>query len=165
MQLTRVFVCALLLAGVPLSQAADLEQRVRCREIAFSQATEARDATRFAGFIDPDARFVGNSVAHGVEEVVEAWGVFFASDGPSIKWRPRFVEVLEEGALALSRGPYRVIVADEQGVQVERWGTFNSVWRLQADGRWKVVFDAGSPGVVPPPEEDRELLEANFDCN
>jgi ketosteroid isomerase-like protein len=156
----RGFLCCLLLVGLPMSVAAAVEEQVRCREVGFSQAAEARDTMAFAAFIDPDARFISNSVARGVDAVVTAWSGFFDPAGPSIKWRPRFVEVLESGGLALSRGPYRVLITDEQGGQSEHWGTFNSVWRLQSDGSWKVVFDAGSPGVTPPPEEDRALLEA-----
>jgi ketosteroid isomerase-like protein len=134
---------------------------VRCREIAFSLSAEHGDAKAFTAFIDPDARFVGNSVAHGIEQISEAWKVFFADDGPSIKWRPRFVEVLEDGGLALTRGPYRMISIGEDGNPVERWGTFNSVWRLHDDGEWRVVFDAGSSSSAEPSEEEKALIESN----
>lgn len=161
----RIFRCLLLVAVFPLSATADVATQVRCREIAFSQSAEARDSERFASFLDADARFVGNSVARGVAAVVQAWGVFFAPEGPAIMWRPRFVEVLEDGRLALSRGPYRMLSRDEQGAEVEHWGTFNSVWRLQADGSWKIVFDAGSPSAVPPSDEDRALLVQPTSCD
>ena len=137
---------------------------VRCREIGFSLAAEARDAVQFASFIDPDARFVGSSVLHGSEAIVEAWQVFFSADGPSIKWRPQFVEVLEDGTLALTRGPYRVISTDESGSRKESWGTFNSVWRKQADGEWKVVFDAGNQAAEAPADEVKALLDQESGC-
>jgi len=44
--------------------------------------------------------------------------------------------MLDSGTLALSSGP----VKDPQGNVV---GIFNSIWRLEADGRWRVVFDKG----------------------
>lgn len=137
---------------------------VRCREIGFSLAAEARDSMRFASFVDPDARFVGNSVLHGTEAIVEAWQVFFSADGPSIKWRPQFVEVLEDGTLALTRGPYRVISTDEFGNRKESWGTFNSVWRKQADGSWKVVFDAGNQAAGVPADDVKALLDQESGC-
>ena len=71
---------------------------------------------------------------------------------------------LEDGQLALSRGPFRVTSPDAEGNPTESWGTFNSIWRLQDDGSWKVVFDAGSPAAEPPGEEDRALLEQDDDC-
>ena len=154
----------LLVLAAPFPALADVTDDVRCHEIGFSRAAEANDAERFASFIDDDARFVGNSVLRGPTAITEAWSVFFQDDGPSIRWRPQFVEVLEDGKLALTRGPFRVVAKDEDGNDVERWGTFNSIWRLQNDGTWKVVFDAGSPASAPPADEVRALLNAEDDC-
>jgi ketosteroid isomerase-like protein len=120
---------------------------VRCREIGFSKSVENLNRNLFPTFIDPDARFVGNKVDRSREAIAEAWRVFFADDGPLIKWRPQFVEVLESGDLALTRGPYRIIV-----------------WRLNDDGEWLVVFDAGSFPDETPTDEQRALLDAGDDC-
>ena len=73
------------------------------------------------------------------------------------------VEVLEDGALALSRGPYRYTEKNEDGEEVDYWGTFNSIWRLNDDGEWRVVFDAGSPSAKPPPDEVKALLNDDDD--
>ena len=153
--------CVLAIVASPAF--ADLIDEVRCREIAFSQAAENKDANAFASFIDADARFVGNSVIKGPQAIAEAWASFFAEDGPAIKWRPQFVEVLEDGELALTRGPYRMIARDAEDKQVEGWGTFNSVWRRQKDGSWKVVFDAGNPAGEAPADEIQALLAQDDD--
>ena len=118
----------------------------------------------FRAHIDADARFISARVLRGVEEIAAAWQVFFEEGGPTITWRPQFVEVLEGGKLALSRGPYRVVATDENGDEQESWGTFNSVWRLHEDGQWRVVFDAGSPAAAPPDETTRSLLEETVPC-
>lgn len=138
---------------------ADLEHDVRCREINFSKSAEQRDMAAFRSHIDADARFVGSSVLKGVDSIAEGWAVFFAANGPMIKWRPQFIEVLENGALALSRGPYRMVSTDAEGNALESWGTFNSIWRLNDDGEWRVVFDAGSPAAREPDEEMQALLD------
>ena len=143
---------------------ADVENDVRCREIDFSQSVEMQDVTAFRSFIDTDARFVGSSVQRGAEDIATAWGVFFSDDAPKMKWRPQFVEVLNDGTLALSRGPYRMIVEGEDGALTEYWGTFNSVWRKQEDGVWKVIFDAGNDAAEAPPAETQALLDADVDC-
>lgn len=135
---------------------------VRCREINFSKSAENKDAVAFSTFLDPDARFVGNKVSHGIEEILAAWSSLLSAGGPDIKWRPQFVEVLEDGSLVLTRGPFRVITTDEDGRPVERWGTFNSVWRKGEDGQWRVVFDAGSPAATEPSEAQKKILET--DC-
>ena len=52
-------------------------------------------------------------------------------------WSPDLVQVLETGGLAISSGP--VVAASG-----ESSGRFNSIWRKEADGQWRVVFDKGS---------------------
>jgi ketosteroid isomerase-like protein len=155
----------LALVALAVPALADFEQEVRCREIGFSKSVETQDHELFTSFIDPDARFIGGKVDRGRENIAEAWKVFFGADSPSIKWRPQFIEVLESANLALSRGPYRIVSRDEQGETVEAWGTFNSVWRLTADGEWLVVFDAGSAPDETPTDEQRELIESDAGCD
>jgi ketosteroid isomerase-like protein len=144
---------------------ADLTDDVRCREIGFSKSIESRDMDSFRSFLDDDARFVGDSVRRGPDEITEGWSVYGVDDGPTLKWRPQIVEVLEDGKLALSRGPYKYTQKDEEGKEVDFWGTFNTIWRLQDDGSWKVVFDAGSPAAKPPADEVRAFLDQEDDCD
>lgn len=155
----------LIMATLALPAQADLVDQVRCREIGFSKSVENQDHELFASFIDPDARFVSGKVDRGWEAIVDAWAVFFTNELPSIKWRPQFVEVLESGNLALSRGPYRIIDKDDQGEMTEGWGTFNSVWRRDSEGEWLVVFDAGSFPDETPTDEQRALLESDAGCD
>ena len=162
--------CSTLLLLLSATQASDDEierviRQVRCTEIAFSLAAEARDKQKFASFLDADTRFVGNSVSRGAEAVVDAWSAFFDENGPQLAWRPQFVEVLESGDLALSRGPYRLNAVNDTGENIEQWGTYNSVWRKSADGKWRIIFDAGNAASAPPPNEIRQLLEQpHEDC-
>jgi ketosteroid isomerase-like protein len=144
---------------------ADLVDDVRCREIGFSKSIESRDMELFRSFLDDDARFVGVDVTRGPDEITEGWRTFEPENGPSLKWRPQIVEVLEDGKLALSRGPYRYTQKNEEGEEVDYWGTFNSIWRLQDDGSWKVVFDAGSPAEKPPADDVKALLDQEDDCD
>ena len=143
---------------------ADLAHEVGCREIGFSKSIENRDLEAFKSFIDPDARFISQAPLRGIEAIATSWSAFIPEDGPRIKWRPQFVEVLEDETLALTRGPYRYTTKNEAGEPLVFWGTFNSVWRKQDDGSWRVVFDAGNPAAEPPAEEVRALLDAEDDC-
>lgn len=154
-----LFMIAALVAG-PLSAAGEAAgiEAVRCAEIAFSRSVETRDKNRFAAFLDDDARFVGRTVLRGREEILRGWAVFFGEDGPQLSWRPEFVEVLSDSKLALTRGPYMLTTTDEAGERVQSWGIFNSVWRLDHDGDWKVVFDAGHEGAGEMSDEHRNLL-------
>ena len=160
----RFAMMVLLLGVLATSALADLADEVRCREVGFSMSVEHQDHELFASFIDSDARFVGSKVDRGREAISAAWGVFFEGELPSIKWRPQYIEVLESEDLALSRGPYRIINKNEEGETTEAWGTFNSVWRLSANGEWLVIFDAGSAPDETPSQEQRDLLESDGGC-
>jgi uncharacterized protein (TIGR02246 family) len=117
---------------------AELTRQVLAAEGAFAESMARRDFDRFASHIAEDAIFFGDGrVQRGKAAILAGWRPFF--DGPSapFAWRPETVEVLSSGGLALSTGP--VLAPD--GTRV---GTFNSIWRREADGRWLVVFDKGS---------------------
>lgn len=114
-------------------------EQVRHAELAFAASMAARDLEQFARYLAEEAIFFGPSgPLRGKSAVVEGWRSFF--DGPTapFSWEPETVEVLASGTLALSSGPVR----DPAG---RRIGTFNSVWRREGDGRWRVIFDKGCP--------------------
>jgi ketosteroid isomerase-like protein len=98
-----------------------------------------RDMEAFVSFVDDEAVFFGkDQVLRGIEAIKAGWSPFFEDTVSPFSWRPEVVEVLDSGKLALSSGP----VHDPEGRSI---GTFNSVWRLGTDGRWRVVFDKGCP--------------------
>ena len=141
MRSTVLLSCALggLLAAAPTSAQsnADLARQVFVAESSFARTMAVRRHDAFASFIAPDAIFFGRQGAlRGKAAVVEAWAPFFAGPDAPFAWRPEVVEVLESGTLALTSGP----VLDPTGRQT---GTFNSVWRREPNGQWRVVFDKG----------------------
>ena len=147
----RIFtlgLCLILTGGVAMANevAVDTQQKrtesLRRTELAFAASVRDRDQAAFADFIADDAVFVGSSILRGKAAVVEAWRVFFAPDGPVLDWWPEVVELAEDGHLGLTRGPYELTVESAQQPEVSR-GLFNSVWRLEEDGAWRIVFDAG----------------------
>jgi ketosteroid isomerase-like protein len=118
---------------------AELKEQARQTEIAFAKTMADRNPTAFASFLDAETIFMsGGRVARGATQVAERWKAFFEGAQAPFSWAPETVEVLDSGTLALSSGPVR----DPSG---KRTGTFNSVWRRQADGRWKIVLDNGCP--------------------
>ena len=143
---------------------AELADEVRCREIGFSKSIENKNIETFKTFLDADARFISDRPRRGIEEIAAGWSVFAAEDGPSIRWRPMYVEVLEDGALALSRGVYEFVAIAEDGTETRSYGSFNSTWRLNEDGVWRVVFDAGDPWARPASEDELALLDQPDEC-
>jgi ketosteroid isomerase-like protein len=125
------------------SREARVEQ-VRQSEIAFAATVAARDKMRFAAMIAEDAVFVGSTGAiRGRDAIVAAWAPFFEPSAPEFEWHPEIVELTEDGSLGLTRGPWTIRGKDAEGKPVEQTGVFNSVWRRQPGGDWRVTFDAG----------------------
>jgi ketosteroid isomerase-like protein len=118
---------------------ATLATQVRETEHAFAKTMADRDHMAFVSFLSDEAVFMGDGTAlRGKQAVATGWKRLYEGPGAPFSWEPEVVEVLDSGTLALSSGPVR----DPQGKRV---GTFNSIWRRDASGAWKVVFDKGCP--------------------
>ena len=144
MRTIAAFGLVLTLAGAsPLGSQSNqsLADQVRDAETAFATTMARRDLDGFASHVAVDAVFFGNNqVLRGRDTVVAGWKPFFEGARAPFSWAPESVEVLASGTLAFSSGSVR----DAEGRQT---ATFNSVWRRDADGRWRVVFDKGCPCV------------------
>ena len=117
---------------------AELKKQVADTERAFAATMKARDHAAFTSFLSEEAVFFSGpgSVLRGREAVSTAWKKYYDGHQPPFSWEPEEVEVVESGTLAYSGGP----VYDASGKKI---GRFNSIWRLEAPGRWKIVFDRG----------------------
>lgn len=135
-------IATLLCACRPVTRQSDLaslRQQVTETELAFARSMADRDHAAFTSFLSDEAVFFsGDSAVRGKAAVAEEWQPFFKGATPPFSWKPDQVQLLESGDLALSTGP----VLDPQGKVV---GRFNSIWRREASGKWRIVFDKGSP--------------------
>ncbi|MCM3881341.1 MAG: nuclear transport factor 2 family protein [Vicinamibacterales bacterium] len=117
-------------------------QRVADAERSFAATMATRDAKAFAAHISEEAIFMGAAdaprVLRGRAAIVEGWRQYFDGPAAPFSWEPDIVEVTDSGSMALTSGP----VHDPAGKLV---GRFNSIWRLEPDGRWRVLFDRGAP--------------------
>ena len=106
-------------------------------ERAFAQTLAERDLAAFAGFLSDEAVFLSDAgPMRGSGEILAVWAAFFEGKDAPFSWEPDVVEVLDSGTLALSSGPVR----DPEG---KITGTFSSIWRRDADGTWRIIFDKG----------------------
>ena len=128
--------CATALA--PLTRGEAAREQVAATERAFAKTMADRDLKAFGGFLSDDSVFFsGPKPLHGKQAVIGFWSRFYSGPQAPFSWEPRVIEVLESGALALSSGP----VWDAQGKLI---ACFSSIWRQEAPGVWKIVFDRGS---------------------
>jgi ketosteroid isomerase-like protein len=97
-----------------------------------------RDFSGFKSFLSDDTIFFsGPTPLRGKQMVADAWQRFYDKPEAPFSWRPEQVQVLESGDLALSTGP----VHDSKG---KLFATFTSIWRREAPGQWRIVFDKGN---------------------
>ena len=134
--------CAALLAGCVMSPtqpgATELHPQVADTERAFAKTMADRDHAAFATFLSAETVFfTGPKPLHGRRQVADGWKRFYESAAAPFSWEPDQVEVLESGTLALSSGPVR----DPSGKLI---ATFTSIWRLEAPGIWRIIFDKGN---------------------
>ncbi len=117
----------------------DPTAQVRAAETAFAKSMADRDHTAFTALLAEDTVFWGGKgVLRGKAAVAADWKRFFNGGAAPFSWSPADVEVLTSGDLGFTSGP----VLDPKGTRI---GTFNSVWKRQPDGAWKIVFDKGCP--------------------
>lgn len=120
--------------SVDLAQA---QAQVEATERAFAQTMAQRDHAAFSRFLSDEAVFFGTTPPlRGKAQVAAHWARYFTAPQAPFSWEPDEVEVLASGTLAHSSGPVR----DANGKLIAR---FHSVWRQEAPGVWRIVFDRG----------------------
>ena len=146
------FAClSLLMAGTSAAGEAMLEQlrqQVEDTERAFAQTMAERDHDAFMAFLSEETVFFsGDMPLRGKQQVSDTWKPYFDGPDAPFSWEPELVVVLDSGTLALSSGPVR----NPSG---QRVATFNSIWRLEPSGQWRIVFDKGSRDCPDPAAAD-----------
>jgi ketosteroid isomerase-like protein len=58
-----------------------------------------------------------------------------------VNWAPDFVDVSPDGNMAWTYGKYTWETKDSSGKAIEYKGVFHTVWKRQAGGEWKYVWD------------------------
>lgn len=125
-------------ATPPRTNLDEARAQVFATERAFARTMADRDHAAFTSFLSDDAVFFsGPEPRRGKQDVADWWKRFYDKPQAPFSWEPEKVEVLSSGTLALSSGP----VHDPSGKLI---ATFTSIWRLEAPGVWRIVFDKGN---------------------
>lgn len=125
--------------AAPITDRTSAEQQVADTERAFARTMAERDHAAFTRFLSDEAVFFsGTTPLRGKGAVAAHWKRFYEQPAAPFSWAPDHVEALDSGTLALSTGP----VLDPAGRCI---GRFTSIWRQEAPGVWRIVFDQGGP--------------------
>lgn len=134
-----LFSLIMLFASVAHAQDYDeLVAEVAAVENAFAKTMADRDFEAFKSFLAPDTVFWGGEGPNrGSDEVAARWQGFFQGADAPFSWKSETVMVNPGGKIAFSTGP----VISRDGVT---YAYFNSVWRKNDAGEWKIIFDKGT---------------------
>ncbi len=126
-------------------------------------AQESKRDSPLASLVATERTFARTSVEKGVRE---AFLEFLADDGivfrphpvvyreavknaplqnpkaATLDWEPIYADVSAAGDLGYTTGPF-TLVDNSPEKRPDQYGYFFSIWKKQADGRWKVVLDLG----------------------
>jgi len=133
----------LLLVGVPSpAQAPALEPVLRA-ELAFARLADDKGIRRaFNVWLREDAKVFTPRMTDAKAQYGPEPG-----DPGHLVWYPEAMGLSASGDLAWSSGPWTYAAKKGEAVLVN--GHFLSIWRRQADGRWKVEADIGVPHAAP----------------
>ena len=116
----------------------EMEAEVAKIENAFAKTMTDRDFDAFQSFIDPDTVFwIDGKPLRGAKAVAAGWKPLYESTEVPFSWKSETVLVNPDGRIVFSTGP----VMNANG---EIYAYFNSVWRKNDAGEWKIIFDKGT---------------------
>ena len=58
-----------------------------------------------------------------------------------LEWEPDFVSVAASGDLGYTYGKFNFEGIDEKGEEIKVEGIFHTVWKREANGEWRYVWD------------------------
>ena len=122
------------------------ECKVWDRELAFADSVAKHDAKGFNDFVHEDAVFDATSPqpTRGRAAIAKNWAGIIDASALILAWYPTMVVIGGEDDIAFSSGP--ALLENPDPKAKDRYGLvhFTSTWHRDADGTWRVLFDAGS---------------------
>ena len=146
------FAAALLAAGPVLAQTPDAAAIVAAERAFAADAPALGLTASFNKWSVPDAVMIGGGQVQTVRDVFPP-DVPRPADEARLEWWPNFAGISRSGDLGFTTG----------GVAIngQRTGHYFTIWKKQADGSWRWVYDGGSgasAAEVPGPDSEPVIL-------
>lgn len=130
----------------------DAAAALRTADSSLQLAVTARDAERTAAFYADDAVMlpVAEPMVEGRTAIREEWRHVFAIPGYASSISLEAAVASPDGILGYTRGTYQSPMLGLDGQQVVERGKWVSVWKRDAEGRWRIVVDIYNTDSPPP---------------
>lgn len=111
-------------------------------EKAFNDMAQQEGLVKAFEFFAADDGVIrrGGEIIKG-KEAISTWYQKDVQPDETLTWSPTFVDVSMSGDLAYTYGDFVFTYLDSLGSPIQNTGTFHTVWKRQADGDWKFVWD------------------------
>ncbi len=150
---TLVFAAVAAMAAPAAAQQPDAAPIVAAERAFAADFPALGLAGSFTKWSVPEAIIIAEGQARTVEALFRDTPRTRQPGEPLIEWWPVFAGVALSGEMGFTTGP----AARDQ----EPYGHYFTIWRRQADGSWKWVYDGGtnaSPNGQPGPDAEPRLL-------
>jgi ketosteroid isomerase-like protein len=119
---------------------------VRAADAAWLKVYKAKDVDKSVAFFDEHgSMLVPNSpTLTGKDAIAKFIARGFALQDYKITWRPNKAGVARSGDLGYTSGKYEMSFKDASGKIISDKGKYLMVWKKQANGEWKVLFDTSN---------------------
>ncbi len=124
---------------------------VRAADAAWLKVYAAKDLDKSVAFCDEQgSMLVPNApIATGKDAIAKLIAAGFALQDYKLVWHPDKAGVARSGELGYTSGTYELSFKDASGKTISDKGKYLIVWRRQADGAWKVLFDMNNSDLPP----------------
>jgi ketosteroid isomerase-like protein len=122
---------------------------IRAADVAWLKVYAAKDLDKSVAFLDEQGSMLAPNapLATGKKAVAKLIASDFAHD--DITWHPDKAGVARSGELGYTSGTTEMSYKDASGKTIFDKGKYLSVWKKQADGSWKVLFDMFNSDLPP----------------
>ncbi len=118
------------------------KEEVRMTEKAFNDMAQEKGLVEaFEYYAAEDGVLRRNKKIVKGKAAIRTWYEADMRPGDTLTWVPSFIDVSQSGDMAYTYGDYFFSYPDTLGNKKTSTGIFHTVWKRQADGEWRYVWD------------------------
>jgi len=143
-------------AGAALGQTkGTAEDAILAADVAWLEVYQAKDLAKSVAFCDEEASMLAPNapIATGKDAIAKLIASDFAND--EITWQANKVGIARSGDLGYTSGTTENSFKDGSGKTIHNKGKYLTVWKKQADGSWKVLYDMFNSDLPSSPSSHR----------
>jgi ketosteroid isomerase-like protein len=110
----------------------------------FNKATAEKKLEGWMQFMADDVVLLRGKPVFGKDAAREAIKADWDDPTYSLTWEPKHAELFKSGKMGYTSGRWTYHGKNPKGEQGTLEGDYLTVWKKQADGSWKVIYDGGA---------------------